>query len=229
MRCLKSSLAALAIVAAVGLAGPAASVGGDGGRGVYEIKVTNLTKGQDFAPIVAASHRRGVRFFKLGQPASRQLESLAEEGDIGPLERVLRANRRVLDTDSTFRHVRPGRSVTLRVRFDGPFNRISLAGMLVPTNDGFVALNGVRGPGDRAPLTLRAPGYDAGSEANDELCTSLPAPARFCGATPRPGPAPDAEGFVHIHRGIQGIGNLDEAVSDWRNPIAEIVIRRLER
>ena len=191
--------------------------------------MTNLTRGQDFAPIVAASHRRGVRFFKLGQPASRQLESLAEDGDTGPLERVLRADRRVLDTDSTFRHVRPGKSVTLKVRFNGRFNRVSLAGMLVPTNDGFVALNGVRGPRNQAPLTLRASGYDAGSEANDELCTSLPAPARLCTGTPRGGAAPRAKGFVHIHPGIHGIGNLDAAVSDWRNPVAEIVIRRVER
>lgn len=229
MRSLPSTLAALGIVAVVGLAGPTASDGADGGRGVYEITVTNLTRGQDFAPLLAASHRSGVRFFELGKPASRQLATLAEDGDTGPLERVLKSNRRVLDTDTTFRHVRPGKSVTLKVRFNGRFNRVSLAGMLVPTNDGFVALNGVRGPSNRPPLTLRVPGYDAGSEANDELCANLPAPPRFCTGTPRSEPAPDVEGFVHIHTGIHGIGNLDAAVRDWRNPVAEIVIRRVAR
>jgi hypothetical protein len=35
------------------------------------------------------------------------------------------------------------------------------------------------------------------------------------------------EGYVHIHTGIHGIGDLlTAAMYDWRNPVAEITIRR---
>jgi hypothetical protein len=33
--------------------------------------------------------------------------------------------------------------------------------------------------------------------------------------------------FVHIHAGIHGVGDLQEATHDWRNPVARIAIRRL--
>ncbi len=49
----------------------------------------------------------------------------------------------------------------------------------------------------------------------------------FCGGE---GGSPDAdgEGYVHIHAGIQGIGDLTSADYDWRNPTARIVIKRVK-
>ena len=95
--------------------------------------------------------------------------------------------------------------------------------MLIPTNDTFFAANGVTVP-PQGTVTVRAPGYDAGSEPNDELCDNIPGPV--CGGE---GNSPDAggEGFVHITAGIQGIGDLEPADYDWRNPVADIVIRAL--
>ncbi len=101
--------------------------------------------------------------------------------------------------------------------------------MLVPTNDAFVALNGVRGPRNRNPLRLRMPAYDAGSEFNDELCANIPGPPGVCAGQGVSAPAPDDEKFVHIHAGIHGGVDLDETVRDWRNPVADIVIRRVTR
>jgi hypothetical protein len=40
-------------------------------------------------------------------------------------------------------------------------------------------------------------------------------------------PVGDEEGFVHVHAGIHGIGDLVAADRDWRNPVAQIAIRRL--
>ena len=40
-------------------------------------------------------------------------------------------------------------------------------------------------------------------------------------------PSGGEEGFVHVHSGIHGVGDLDEAARDWRNPVARIVVRRL--
>ncbi len=38
---------------------------------------------------------------------------------------------------------------------------------------------------------------------------------------------PGDEGYVHIHRGIHGVGDLVAAVHDWRNPVAKITITKV--
>jgi hypothetical protein len=75
----------------------------------------------------------------------------------------------------------------------------------------------------------RSPAYDAGSERNDELCASIPGPDFFeCGG---PGGGSQVEGgeegFVHVHSGIHGVGDLVPAERDWRNPVARISITRI--
>jgi hypothetical protein len=119
-------------------------------------------------------------------------------------------------------------SATVVVRTSGRYNHVSVAGMLIPTNDGFVALNGAEGPKfwERSEIYL-APAWDAGTEANDEDCDSIPGPPGVCGGEGFNGSREGAEGFVHIHSGIYGSPNLDGRVRDWRNPVARIVIRRV--
>ena len=196
---------------------------------MFEVTVTNLTRGQRFTPILVASHRAGVRLFELGQPASSQLASLAEEGDVAPLTTLLNLSPDVLDVVDSGALLEPGASVTVRVETRGDFNFVSLASMLIPTNDGFVALNGVAGPRGPEVGTHFSPVYDSGSERNDELCASIPGPFfDECGGPGGGGaPADGAEGYVHIHAGMHGIGDMNPALRDWRNPAARIVIRRL--
>ena len=141
---------------------------------MYEVKITNITRGASFTPILVASHRAGVKLFDLGQPASDELAFLAEDGAIAPLELALRADGRVVDIASTDGLLGPGQSVTVRVSARRA-DHISLAAMILPTNDGFIALNGVAAPRFGSE-THRLPGYDAGSEPNDELCESIPGP-----------------------------------------------------
>ncbi len=97
--------------------------------------------------------------------------------------------------------------------------------MLIPTNDAFVSVQGMRVPDGRMTTTVAAVAYDAGSEPNDELCASIPGPV--CGGE---GGSPDAdgEGFVHVHAGIHGIGDLAAADFDWRNPVAQVKIQRAD-
>jgi hypothetical protein len=99
--------------------------------------------------------------------------------------------------------------------------------MLIPTNDAFVALNGVALPLPGHPIvTFKARAYDAGSEVNDELCTSIPGPAfAECGGPGGGARVGGGEGFVHVHRGVHGVGNLKPSDRDWRNPVAEVRIR----
>lgn len=194
----------------------------------YEVTITNLTRGQQFTPILIASHKEGVQLFTLGRPASSELATLAEEGNTGPLTSLLRGLPEVRDVTSSSGLLNPGHSVTVTVEGGAGFDHLSVAAMLIPTNDGFFALNGVAGPRGDQGLTLFSPAYDAGSERDDELCASIPGPFfAECGGPGGGGKPGGGEGFVHIHAGIHGIGNLNAAQRDWRNPVAEITIRRI--
>ena len=223
--------AAVAALGLVGLGALAPAVLGhdeDVGRR-FEIVVTNLTRGQQFPPILAASHRPQVRLFDLGAPAAPELQTLAEEGDTGPLAAALGATGHVLDIATSGGLLNPGASATLHVATKGRFDHVSVAAMLIPTNDGFFAVNGHPGPNGRQMVTLYSPAYDAGSERNDETCASIPGPffAECGGAGGGGKPVGGEEGYVHIHAGIHGIGQLNAAARDWRNPVAQITIRRV--
>ena len=187
-----------------------------------EVTITNITRNQIFSPPVAISHTKGFQLFELGQPASSQLYPLAEDGETTPLTDHLDTLTSVHD-HAVAGPVMPGTSVTLHVTTRGHFRFISVAGMLVTTNDAFFAIRGVRVPffGKKA---VEAKAYDAGSEANSESCNFIPGPP--CG-NPGVRDTTNAEGYVHIHAGLHGIGDLDASMVDWRNPVAEITVRTL--
>jgi hypothetical protein len=217
---------AVALLVMVAAGQPVAGDDDPGGR--YEVTVTNVTRGQTFTPILVATHKAGVRLFELGGPASAALATLAEEGNTAPLAAALSAMPQVKDVASSGALLPPGESVTIMVSTQGAFDRVSLAAMLIPTNDAFFALNDVDGPRGRSAATLFAPAYDAGSEGNDELCASIPGPSfAECGGPGGGGMPGGGEGYVHIHAGIHGIGSFAAADRDWRNPVARITIRRV--
>jgi hypothetical protein len=203
---------------------------------MYEVTVTNVTRGQQFTPIfvtrgqqftpiLVAVHKKGVKLFTLGDPASGPLATLAETGNTGPLTTLLMGTPGVKDVVTVGPLLDPGDSRTVTIKGGGEFDHISVAAMLIPTNDAFFALNGVKGPKGKKTLEFRSPAYDAGSEVNDELCASIPGPSFVECLGPGSGGAPgEGEGYVHIHAGIHGIGDMDAAERDWRNPVAIITI-----
>ena len=69
------------------------------------------------------------------------------------------------------------------------------------------------------------PALPLGTEANNELCTHVGGPA--CDADSGNLEDVPGEGYVHIHRGVQGDGDLTASVYDWRNPVAEVFVSRL--
>jgi hypothetical protein len=175
---------------------------------------------------MVASHRSGVKLFELGEPASHELEVLAESGNPGPLSEKL-VDEADADVAVAEDVLPPGDSVTLYVKADGKHKYISVASMLIPTNDGMFAINGIRGPSGVHRLSLRSPAYDAGTEENDEMCVNIPGPPFLCngeGVSDNGG-----EGYVYIHSGIHGIADLNEATYDWRNPVASVSIRRTSK
>lgn len=197
------------------------------GRDDYHVTITNLTYSINFTPVLVASHRRPVSIFEPGAPASDDLSAIAEGGDIGPLTTTLNHDDDVVDVQSSVGLLGPGQSVTVVVSGDRGAKYISVASMMLPTNDGFIGLNSMK-VSRRGETVFYSPGYDAGSEANDELCVNIPGPT-CAGAGPSPGSGnPGDENYVHIHRGTQGIGDLDAGRYDWRNPVARISVTRVQ-
>ena len=195
------------------------------GNKSYHVTITNLTHAISFTPILVASHRRPVSIFELGTPASDDLSAIAEGGDIGPLKTTLNGNSQVIDVQDSGGLLMPGQSVTVIVSAEHGAKMISVASMMLPTNDGFIALNSVEV--SKKGTTFYSPGYDAGSEANDELCINIPGGADCAGVGPSPGMNPGDENHVHVHRGTHGMGDLAADVYDWRNPVARITVTRV--
>lgn len=188
----------------------------------YEVTITNITKGQAFTPLLLVSHVPDIALFELGTAASEELATIAETGNIAPLRAILdAAPELVADTNTNGGLLPPGESVTIEISAGNQQTYLSFAGMLVPTNDTFVAINTIELPNKSSVVYALA--YDAGSEANDELCANIPGP--YCGDMDDSGEA--GEGFVYVGNGVHGIGDLDESEFDWNNPVARVEIRRL--
>ena len=213
----------LAFTLATASPAAAAAPAGSDGPVMFEVTVTNLTRNQILSPMLVVSHAENVALFTAGQPASSDLMALAEEGNNMPLSMTLGANSRVLDVQAGAGGILPGASDMVTISASGHSRFISMASMLVNTNDAFVALDSFEIAAD-SDVTTHAVAYDAGTEFNSESCSFIPGPA--CGAGGMHDPQP-AEGFVYVSNGVQGIGDLDAAVYDWRNPVAKVTIRRI--
>lgn len=198
----------------------------------YEVTITNITQGQTFTPFLVTTHKSSIALFELGSPASAELEILAEGGDTGPLAGVLEGvGRAVRDIRRGEGLLVPGASVSFTIKGDPRRDTLSLAAMLIPTNDTFVALDTVRLP-YAGTATYMARAYDAGTEANDQSCGNIPGP-RCGGEGHSPVPGPDDEGFVHVSNGFHELGETDPdgfevlgpAIYDWRNPVAFVTVK----
>jgi Spondin_N len=197
------------------------------GKWTYEVTVTNITANQQFTPLLLATHKPEIRFFKFGEPASAPLVALAEEGNVAPLRSLLDASPHVNATAAGNGLLNPGKSLSFMIQGNPWRDRLSLAAMLIPTNDAFVSLNAVQLPYPGwASQRYTAIAYDAGSEVNDELCSSIPGPFFVeCGGSGGGAKVNGGEGFVHVHRGVHGVGNLQPSSRDWRNPVAKVTVR----
>ena len=193
----------------------------------YDVTVTNLSKSQTFSPSVVVAHSDRYSMFTPGQPASDALAVLAEDGNGVPLKDEALLSSAVSDVQISGGLLAPGESTTVRVKATRKRDRITVVGMLVTTNDAFFAVRNqplATSPysiGSRNLVTtVMADVYDSGTEANTEDCDHIPIPCGNFGVRATEG----AEGFIHIHNGFHGIGDLDKATYDWRNPGAMVQI-----
>ena len=208
----------------------------------FSVTVKNLTNGIYFTPLLITAHDGDTHLFETGSPASAALQAMAEGGDISKLLAMVGGEARDTRANPAGGLLAPG-GIVSDVYFNTNRTRnryLSLTAMLLPTNDGFVGLDSLRIP--RIPGTYRyfLFGYDAGTEANDELITGggapgvpgIPAAPGGDGGTGGSGVAgTDANTTVHIHRGVigdivpeGGISDLDSSIHRWLNPVAEVII-----
>lgn len=212
-----------AIIAASALFSASTIYADDDGMRRYAVTITNLTRGQIFSPPAVIAHNRDFHLFTLGSAASAELATLAEEGAASSLLSTVSGLPSVYRTVLGSGGIMPGASRTIEIETSGKFSNISVASMLVSTNDAFMAVRGVVAP-QRGIISVDAEAYDAGSEANSESCAFIPGPP--CGNHIHDPAA--AEGYVHVHAGIHGGSGLTPATHDWRNPVAQIEIKRID-
>jgi hypothetical protein len=210
------------------------------------LRITNLTNATYFTPLLVAVHDRNTDLFEPGVAASDHLQAMAEGGDIsGLIDDVLAAGGDYV-ANPAGGLLAPGAMAEAMIELRGHHyhnrNRyLSLVGMLLPTNDGFVGLDSLKIPRRPGTYTVYLNGYDAGTEANDEIITGGGAP-NTPGIPADPGGNAGSGGVatvgadhnptVHIHRGVigdddpqGGPSDLDARVHRWLNPVAKVVIR----
>ncbi|PML81941.1 spondin domain-containing protein [Enterovibrio norvegicus] len=197
-----------------------------------EITVTNATKGIYFTPLLIAAHDGSNTLFETGTAASPELQAMAEGGDISGLSSaVSNAGGDVVENPAAG-PLAPAGITTFD--FDtGSQEYLSLTAMLLPTNDGFVGLNSWKIPTEAGTYTINLNGYDAGTEINDELATSIPNPPFITnlGANGTGVEQTTSNTTVHIHPGnlgdadaTAGASDFDFAVHRWLNPVAVMTV-----
>ncbi|TGD75715.1 hypothetical protein E4634_02215 [Mangrovimicrobium sediminis] len=230
---MKKSLSILSLLSLCSLPAGAADI---------DIEITNLTHGSFFTPFLVAAHADNVSLFASGEPASASLQAMAEGGDISGLVADAEAVNATLVTDPAGGLLAPGQAASTSLNTDdAPDNtRLSIVAMILPSNDGFMGLNSVEIPSEPGRYMFSVNAYDAGTEGNDEILGGgapgdpgfpAPPPVMATSGTGGTGVAADAEGFVHIHRGVLGdadpsggVSDIDATVHRWLNPVVRVVV-----
>lgn len=198
----------------------------------YELTFTNLTSNQPMSPLAIAFHGADYAAWTVGQTASLGLETLAESGS-GTSFLLEATDAGASSTAVGAGLIMPGNEEIIELTSSSIDElKITLATMLVNTNDAFVGKQGVDlnslSVGDEVDYFL--PVYDAGTEGNSELTGTIP------------GPADGGEGFnvlrddvnvVAMHPGI--VSNQDgysESVLDsthrFDSPAAKLSFKRTQ-
>lgn len=204
------------------------------------VKITNLTNGIYFTPLLFATHSEGNHLFESGTTASANLQAMAEGGNTAGLITDLQALSADIEDNPAGGLLAPGASTNGTFPKGGQNTHLSIVAMLLPSNDGFVGLDALEIPKAAGSYTYFLNAYDAGTEANDEIINGG-------GASGAPGIPADPGGnsgtggtgvtsgenntMIHIHRGVLGDMDLGGGESDlttnvhrWLNPVAKIVI-----
>lgn len=210
----------------------------------FEVTFADLMNGQPLTPAVAATHRGKNELFRVGRNASFGLKEIAENGNNAPMLTRLGSDDEVSDVveapggplvpagspgDAMF-----GQSTTFSIEAERGARFLSLAAMLICTNDGFTGVNALKLPsklGDS--VTVETAGYDAGTELNTEDFADIVPPCQgligVSSGEPGTGssnPALAEGGVIAHHAGILGGADLVPAIHGWDTdaPVARITV-----
>ena len=208
----------------------------------FDVEIHNPTRGLYYTPLLVTAHPPNMKLFEAGEAASSELQAMAEGGDIMPLVTALDSAGATTVANPAAGLLAPGETTTAIVNTNNATanTQLSVVAMLLPTNDGFLALNSLTVPTLPGTYTYNLNAYDAGTEANDELRGSgapgqagmpVPPPLDPVLGTNGTGAASNAEGYVHIHRGNLGdtdtTGGKSDIVSTlhrWLNPVTRVTV-----
>lgn len=192
----------------------------------YQVTVTNATNSQPLSPLTLVLHTEGY-LWQLGMTASVELEQMAEGGDNTGL--LAMGDQSVGGAGI----VMPGASETLEFEIEeGHSTKMTLATMLVNTNDAFVGLNALSLPDLAVGDTVMLQGmvWDAGTEANSEMAGTMPGPAD--GGTGYDAVRDDVD-FVAMHPGVvssdDGLSqSVLSAYHRFDNPAIKVTLTRVD-
>ena len=192
----------------------------------YEVTVTNMTNSQPLSPVAVVLHASG-NLWSIGGVPSVELEMMAEGGDNSGLLALGMA------ASSGAAPIGPGSNETISVTVqDVTDAKLSVATMLVNSNDGFSGLNAwdlsQLAVGDSWSTTARV--YDSGTEINSEASGTMPGPADGGEGF---NPMRNDTGFVAMHPGVvSGDDGLSSSVltvqHKFDNPAIRIKVTRTE-
>lgn len=210
----------------------------------YRVTVANLTHGQPLTPPVIATHNRNIELFQRNQPASGEIQQIAENGNLAPMIDLLSNSADVSDfavaVAGTPPPLMPQNQVTIEVTAHSVNDVLSVAAMLICTNDGFTGVDSVTLPkevGQTKVFKMR--GYDAGTEINTEdfadivpPCQGLTGVSSEDAGTGSSNPALAENGVIRVdHRNggnILGISDLVPSIHDWSGPVGMLYIERVQ-
>lgn len=198
------------------------------------IEIQNLTQGIYFTPLLVAAHVPDASLFGVGEAASAEIEAMAEGGALDGLVTIGTSINANAVANPAGGLLAPSASTTAMITNDDTNTVLSIVGMILPSNDGFVGLDNWTIPTEAGTYTVYLNAYDAGTEANDELRTSMPVPPPLDPVLGNGGSgvtATETNATVHIHRGnigdadpAAGTSDMTNSVHRWLNPVAKVTV-----
>lgn len=208
----------------------------------YEVTITNLATAQPVSPPVAVTHRNSVRLFKEGKAASEAIEAIAENGDQSVAVGALTGAAKVTDVVDLGAPLTPSGvavgDITDSITFEIEArrgDRLSLAGMLICTNDGFIGVDSIKLPkAGNGTVTHYLGAYDAGTEDNTELSEDIVDPCSLLGPVELDGDPDgnnndgiDTDDYIEPHPGVFGSAGDLLSAHNWDDPVAMIEITKV--
>ncbi len=184
----------------------------------FQIRVTNISPNV-LSPVPFITHDGGFDLFDAGAPASAAIEAVAESGDASGVVSMAQAGLGGAVTDYAVAGGGPLMTgdfaiVTLDTDMAHPW--LSFASMMGISNDGFIGSTTGEGAINLFPggmpfmgtITIApADVWDAGTEVNDELATTV-------GALGGAGGVDENGVITRPHPGILGVGQIP-SFRDW--------------